>query len=171
MRTIWIMEVRYYKYISFLCLFLILCGLFLLHEYQKQENNIGTIINVIFIRNVSYIIPVYKVQKYQNIYNVYDNCVISNVSTCSNNINIDNIINMIVYFEQVNGFYIILNRNHVPLYFATFALTFSILLLCIILLAYVDFYRLRRTEYKMWSKQKKYDIDFVENNISSFLYD
>jgi hypothetical protein len=170
MRTIWIREVRYYKYISFLCLFLILCGLFLLYQYQKQENNIGTIINVIFIRNVSYIIPIYKVQKHQNIYNVYDNCVISNVSSCPHNINIDNIINMMVYFEQVNGFYIVLQRNHLPLYFATFALTFSVLLLCIIAFAYIHFSHLRLKEYKIWSKQKKYDIDLSEIEFSSFIY-
>ncbi len=171
MRTIWIREVRYYKYISFLCLFLIFCGLFLLQEYQKQENNIGTIVNVVFIRNVSYIIPIYKVRQQHQIYNVYDNCVISNVSSCPKNINVEKIINMMVYFEQINGFYIALQRNHFPLYFATFALTFSALLLCIILLAYIDFHHMRCKEYKMWSKQKKYDLEFVEKNVSSFLYD
>lgn len=171
MRTIWIREVRYYKYISFLCVLLIFCGVFLLQEYQKQENNIGTIINVVFIRNVSYIIPVYKVRQNENIYNVYDTCVISNVSTCPKNINIEKIINMLIYFEQINGFYIALQRNHFPLYFASFSLTFSALLLCIILLAYIDFYKMRRNEYKMWSKQKKYDLEFVEKNVSSFLYD
>ena len=171
MRTIWIREVRYYKYISFLCVFLLFCGLFLLKEYQKHDNNIGTIINVAFIRNVSYIIPVYKVQQNENIYNVYDTCVISNVSACPININIEKIINMMIYFKQINGFYIALQRSHFPLYFASFALTFSTLLLCIILFAYIDFYHMRRKENKMWSKQKKYDLEFVEKNVSSFLYD
>ena len=119
MRQIWIREVRYYKYAVFACLMLIGCGLMLLNEYNKQENNIGTIINVVFIRNVSYIIPVYKVRLQNIIYNVYDHCVISNVSKCTNNINVEKIINMNVYFEQQNGFYIVLQRNHFPLYFAT----------------------------------------------------
>jgi hypothetical protein len=58
---------------------------------------------------------------YIYIYNVYVHCVVSNVSKCSNNINIDKIINMNVYFEQLNGFYIILQCNHFSLYFAAFA--------------------------------------------------
>jgi len=170
MRQIWIREVRYYKYIIFLCMILILCGVMLLNEYQKQENNIGTIINVIFIKNVTYIIPVYKVRQRQNIYNVYDRCVISNVSKCSNNIDIEKIINMNVYFEQFNGLYIVFQRNHLPLYFASFAMTFSLLLLVLISYAYFDYSRLRKKEYKTWSAQKKYDIDIENGEYTSFIY-
>jgi len=170
MRQIWIREVRYYKYIIFLCMILILCGVMLLNEYQKQENNIGTIINVVFIKNVTYIIPVYKVLQRENIYNVYDRCVISNVSECSNNIDIEKIINMNVYFEQFNGLYIVFQRNHLPLYFASFAMTFSLLLLVLISYAYFDYSRLRKKEYKTWSAQKKYDIDIENGEYTSFIY-
>lgn len=170
MRQIWIREVRYYKYIVLLCMILILCGVMLLNEYNKQENNIGTVINVIFIKNVSYIIPVYKVRHQETIYNVYDNCVISNVSKCTNNINVEKIINMNVYFEQFNGFYIVLQRNHLPLYFASFAMTFSLLMMLIISYAYFDFSRLRKKEYKTWSAQKKYDLDIETGDNVSFIY-
>jgi len=149
---------------------LILCGVMLLNEYQKQENNIGTIINVVFIKNVTYIIPVYKVLQRENIYNVYDRCVISNVSECSNNIDIEKIINMNVYFEQFNGLYIVFQRNHLPLYFASFAMTFSLLLLVLISYAYFDYSRLRKKEYKTWSAQKKYDIDIENGEYTSFIY-
>ena len=170
MRQIWIREVRYYKYVVFLCMILILCGVILLNEYHKQENNIGTIINVIFIKNVSYIIPVYKVRQQENIYNVYDTCVISNVSKCTNNINVEKIINMNVYFEQFNGLYIVFQRNHLPLYFASFAMTFSLLMMLVISYAYFDFSRLRRKEYKTWSVQKKYDLDIENGEHQSFIY-
>ena len=170
MRQIWIREVRYYKYVILLCIFLSISGLMLLNEYNKQENNIGTVINVVFIKNVSYVIPVYKVRHQKYIYNVYDNCVISNLSKCSNNINIENIINMNVYFEQLNGFYIILQRNHFPLYFAAFAFTFSGLLTMIIMYAYYDYSRLRKNEYNAWSKQKKYDADIETGEYTSFIY-
>jgi hypothetical protein len=170
MRQIWIREVRYYKYVVFLCMILILCGVMLLNEYNKQENNIGTIINIVFIKNVSYVIPVYKVRHREYIYNVYDNCIISNVSKCSKNINVEKNINMNVYFEQLNGFYIILQRNHFPLYFAAFAFTFSVLLIMIIIYAYYDYSRLRKNEYKAWSKQKKYDLDIEIEEHKSFIY-
>jgi len=75
-----------------------------------------------------------------------------------------------VYFEQVNGFYIALQRNHIPLYFATFAFTFSGLAFCIVMFAYMHFKYLRCKEYKIWSKQKKCDIDLSEIEMKSFIY-
>lgn len=168
MRTIWIREVRYYKYMMLLCGVLFVSACILLNEYNKQETNIGAVINIQYIYNASYIIPIYKVKTNNTIYNVYDDCVITNITSCSTR---QITINFQVYFEKINNMYIIRERNHFPLYFSAFAFTFGILMVIIISFAYIDFYRLRRREYKMWSKQKKYDVESGECVIKSFLYD
>jgi hypothetical protein len=170
MRTIWIREVRYYKYIICLCILLIICGCVLLNEYKKDENNIGSIINIQYIYNISYVIPIYKVKTSNQIYNVYDYCVIDNITKCNITRRKEEIINIMVYFTRINGIYILAERNHFPLYFSAFAFTFSVLVSMIISYAYFDFNRFRKNEYNKWSKKKKYDIDFVEEN-ASLLYD
>ena len=168
MRTIWIREVRYYKYAVFICMFLILCGIILLNEYSKQNNNIGIIINTDLIHNITYSIPIYKVMKEGNIYIMYDPCIIVNVTECTQT---HFTANMIVHFRKINGYYIVSNRDHFLLYFAIFALSFASLILTVISYAYYDFYKLRKKEFRMWSNQKKYDMDIiVENDPSSYLF-
>ena len=126
MKLFWIREVRYYKYILISCIFLIGCGLLLLDEYRQQGNNIGIITNTIYVRNITYIIPIYKVRKDNIIYNVYEHCVIENITKCNQN-NFTS--NMLVYFEKINGYYIITNRNHFMLYMSMFSFAFSIIVM------------------------------------------
>jgi hypothetical protein len=168
MKLFWIQEVRYYKYAVAMCIFLIFMGCILMHEYLNQENNSGIIINTQIIHNITYTFPIYRVQKNNTIYIMYEHCIIENIHTCNQT---HYTANMIVYFEKINGYYIIMNRNNLPLYFSVFAFVFSILMLLIISYAYYDFNKLRRKEYSIWSKQKKYDLDmYIENGPSSFLF-
>jgi len=169
MRQVWLSEVRYYKYMLGLCIFLMFCGVVLLNEYYTQHQNGGKIINIIFVRNISYIIPIYKVQRNDIIMNVYDECVVSNITQC-NHIDTSRFMNMQIYYQQMNGINIIYNPPNFTLYFSVFAFTFSIMMSLVIFYAYFDFYRLRRMEYKMWSKQKKHDLDIVCEDPTSFLY-
>lgn len=164
MRQIWIREVRHYKYIMLLCCVTFVIGLFLLHEYHQQEHNIGTIINVMFIQNVSYTVPIYKVRINNIIYNVYDNCIIHNISSCNHK----KITFNEVYIERINGMYIVTSRNHFLLYFSVFIITLGIGILLITSYAYLEFFRFRNNEYKSWSKQKKYDLDNLESSTSIF---
>ncbi len=167
MRTYWIREVRYYKYAVFVCFALMLCGIFLLNEYTKDNNN-GLIITTELIHNITYSIPIYKVMTEGSIYIMYEQCVIVNITECKQP---HFTTNMIVHYRKINGFYVILNRQHFLLYFAVFALSFAILMLILISYAYYDFYRLRKQEFKEWSKHKKCDMDMiVENDPKSFLF-
>lgn len=167
MRTYWIREVRYYKYAICVCIALIFCGILLLNEYAKDDNN-GLIITSEMIHNITYSIPIYKVMTEGNIYIMYDQCVIVNVTRCKQP---HFTTNMIVHYRKINGFYVISNRQYFLLYFAVFALSFSILMLMLILYAYYDFYKLRKQEFKKWSKHKKCDIDMIiENDPTSFLF-
>ena len=168
MRLFWIREVRYYKYAVIICIFILIFGYSLFCEYNKQNENIGVIVSTRLIRNITYTVPMYSVQKNNTIYIVYENCVVENITECNQN---HFTINMMVYFEKINGFYVITNRNHFLLYFAVSAMSFASLMMCLIFYAYYDFTRLRNKEYKMWSKQKKLDIDMqLENDPSSFLF-
>lgn len=169
MRQVWLNEVRYYKYIVGLCFIIFFCGIFLLNQYNRQHENKGKIINIIFVKNISYIIPIYKVKNNDIIMNVYDDCVISNITKC-NYIDTSRLINIHIYYTQINGMYIVFEPPNFTLYFFAFAFTFSISMIMVIVYAYYDFYRLRRIEYKQWSKQKKYDLDIVCEDPTSFLY-
>lgn len=168
MRLFWIREVRYYKYAILICMFILFFGYILLNIYIKQEENIGIIVSTKLIRNITYTIPIYSVQKNNTIYIVYENCVVENITECNQNHFTSN---MIVYFEKINGFYVITNRNHSLLYIAVFAMSFASLMMAFISYAYYDFTRLRNKEYKLWSKQKKLDIVMhLENDPTSFLF-
>jgi hypothetical protein len=169
MRQVWLSEVRYYKYMLGLCIFLLFCGCVLFNEYNVQHQNGGKIINIIFIKNISYIVPIYKVQQNDIIMNVYDECVISNITQCKY-VNTDRFLHAQIYYHQVNGINIVFQPPNFTLYFSAFAFSFSIMMSIIIFYAYFDFYRLRRKEYKMWSKQKKYDLDMICEDPTSFLY-
>ncbi len=168
MKTYWIREVRYYKYAIFACITLILCGIVILNEYFKDNNNNGIILTTELLHNITYSIPIYRVLKEGNIYIMYDKCVIIYITECKQSYFTKN---MVVYYKKINGFYIIFNREYFMLYFAIFIFAFSILMLTFILYAYYDFYKLRQIEFKTWSKQKKCDIDMcIENDPSSFLF-
>jgi hypothetical protein len=168
MRLFWIREVRYYKYAFLSCICILLCGYSSFNKYLKQGENSGVIIGTKLIHNITYTVPMYSVQKNNTIYIVYEHCVVENITKCNEN---HFRLNMMVYFEKINGFYVITNRNHFLLYFSVTAMTFSFLLMLLISYAYIDFTRLRNKEYKMWSKQKKLDIEMqIENDPTSFLF-
>jgi hypothetical protein len=146
---------------------LLFFGYTLLNEYVKQEKNFGVILNTTIINNIGYKIPIYNVQKNNTIYIVYEQCIIENITKCNQHHYSSNI----VYFEKINGLYIISNRNHFILYFALCSLSVATIVILLVTYAYYDFNRIRRTEFMLWSKQKKYDIDvYVENNPQSLLF-
>ena len=167
MRQIWIQEVRYYKYLVFVCLFLFSMGVFLLNDYHKQMHHSGVIINILIVNNITYTIPVYKVKQNQTIYNMYDRCIFNNYQNCTQFVS-----NTIIQYEKINGIFIVSEINFINYYFAVFAFTFSIGMLICITFAYYDFYRIKRKELKLSGKAKKFDI-YIENGEypSSFLYD
>jgi hypothetical protein len=168
MRHFWIKEVRYYKYILVLSIFLIFSGYLLLTEFYEKEKNIGIIVNVYIIQNVSYIIPVYKVKKDNIIYNMYDSCILQNVTNCKNlNYNI----NILVHFEKINGNYIIIENNNFLFYFGIFAISIAIIVMSAVSFAYYEYFRIRNLENIVWSKQKKLDIDVEKyKNFESILF-
>jgi hypothetical protein len=190
MRQIWIQEVRYYKYLAMLCILLFGLGLFLLHDHQQRHNNTnGIIVNVIFIQNVSNIIPVYKVQQNNVIFNVYDKCICNSYKNCSNLP-----INNNIYFEKVVGcnsfdnigdksgtytnipdsfsYYVISDINQIPLFFGWFAISFSFCTMLCLLYAYCDFFNFMRKERRLVGHSKKSDLPvYVQDLPKSYLYD
>lgn len=169
MRHFLIKEVRYYKYILILSMFLVFSGYLLLSEFYEKEKNVGIIVNVYIIKNISYVIPIYKVKKENIIYNVYDNCIIQNVTKCKS---INYNINILVNFEKINGNYIIIENNKFSLYFGIFTICLAILAMIGVSFGYYEYFRIKKIENTMWSKQKKSDNDtnHIENYDSILFY-
>jgi hypothetical protein len=170
MRHIWNSEVRYYKYALFASVVMFFCGVYLLDYDNQLTKNQGIIINIIYIKNLTIIIPIYKIKKENNIYNIYDKCVLENNTNCHR---FDLFtINSIIYFEKINGLYVVSEKNNFLLHLSVFFLTFSIGMILIICVAYFEFNRVKRKEFKISQKQKKYDLLMTDQDchIESFLY-
>jgi hypothetical protein len=170
MRHIWNSEVRYYKYALFASIVLFFSGVYLLEYDNQLTKNQGIIINIIYIKNFTIIVPIYKIKNENNIYNIYDKCVLENNTNC-NSLTLFTI-NSIIYFEKINGLYIASEKNNFLLYLSVFFLTFSIGMILIICIAYFEFNRIKRKEFKISKKQKKYDLPMTIQDcyIESFLY-
>ena len=167
MRYFWIQEVRYYKYLLILDIIIIICGIILLRDYQQKLENSGTIITIHIINNITYTIPIYKVEHSQTIYNMYDKCIFNNYQNCTSYTS-----NTFIYYEKINGFYIVSEMNYMSFYFSIFAFTFSIGMIICISFAYYDFYRLKYKESQISQKAKKMDIYIEEGEYpKSYLYD
>jgi len=167
MRQIWIQEVKYYKYMVFICLFLFSMGIFLLNDYQDKIYRTGVIVNIMVVNNITYTMPIYKVKQNKTIYYMYDKCIFNNYQNCTQYNS-----NTIIYYENINGIFIVSEMNFISFYFAVFAFTFSIGMLICITFAYYDFYRMKHKEAKLNGKAKKLDIYMEESEYpSSFLYD
>ena len=170
MKHIWNSEVRYYKYALFASFVIFLCGIYLLDYDNQLSKNHGIIVNVIYIKNATMIIPIYKIKKENNTYNIYDKCVLENNTNCHK---FDQFTKKsIIYFEKINGLYIVSEKNNFLLHLSIFFLTFSIGMILIICIAYFEFNRVKRKEFKISQKQKKYDLPMTiqDCHIESFLY-
>jgi len=168
MRQIWIEEVRYYKYILMCSIFLLFCGLYLTNEYHQQNNNTGKVVNIIYMQNITYQYPIFKVQKDNNIiYNVYDKCILTNITSCSEK-QIHHYHNNIIYFEYINGLYILSNKNNFLLFVATFSLAISFLSFMIVTIGYTEYIRLRMREKRVWGMSKKNDTTYDASYIEDF---
>jgi hypothetical protein len=142
-------------------------GVILLNDYQEKLPRTGVIINIIVVNNITYTLPIYRVKQNETVYYMYDRCIFNNYQNCSH---YDS--NTIIYYEKINGFYIVSEMNFISFYFAVFAFTFSIGMLICVTFAYYDFYRMKRKESKINIKSKKHDL-FIEDDEypSTLLFD